>query len=1158
MATLQSPGVAVTVIDESFYTPAEPGTTPLFVLATQMNKKNGAGTATAAGTIAANIGQVYKMTSQKEIVDTFGVPFFEKTASGSPVHGGELNEYGLLAAYSYLGSSNSAIIVRANVDLGQLTPKSVAPGAEAADGQWWLDTANTTWGVQEWNAATVANGGQKFITKYPLVLADSDTATKIEDSMLYGRAPKASVGSIGDYCIVAETAFGSGPYVQSKETIRLFYKSAGNIAAGVSIGQWVLVGSPEWCSSFPVVTFTPGVGSIKINGTTVTTAVSASTTATTINNLAIAGVTATASGSKVSLYSNGGTEGAADSTRSGAVVVTVTSGASGLTAGTYLQPKLTLAPHTEVPLYKINDTKTDAASGNAANGYPTGSVWIKTTEPGFGSRWRLKRYNAATKSWVAISAPLYESGNSALYYLDRTGGGKTIALDSIYVQYNSDEQFSYASPDTTPDVPDALFTTGSYRLFRRAGTGNTVITSKVITDGTFTATARAFTIQESGYTDGTGSLVEDLSPAKTIYLDTTRGNQLTGIGLDDAIRIAAAINAAGFQHIEASVTGDYELQIYHKQGGDFRLKDTTGTPLATLFTPSSYSAGSWHGSANFYSAPAGSASTYIASTWQPLAIAGYSASSTAPLNEPSDGQLWYNSNFGQVDIMVHNGTTWVGYRTVKFGDNVSAGVTDRYGPVVSASKPTARPDGAAAFVTGDLWISTADMENFPTIYRYNNENPATNTQLRWELVDKTDQTTETGILFADARAGTSGGTTTNAPSGTIEELLTSNFLDTDAPDPALYPKGMMLWNLRRSGGNVKKYKNNYIKSTEDNQRMPGKPSMDSYWPDRWTTASPNNEDGSGTFGRKAQRAVIIAAMKSSIDTNLLIRDTERRNFNLVAAPGYPEVYANMVNLNIDRGLTSFIIADTPLRLAADATSLTTWGTNAKGVVDNGDDGVVTYDEYSALYYPNGFTTDLSGTNAVVPASHMMLKTIAISDAVSYPWFAPAGTRRGGITNATSVGYLNAMTGEFQTVSLNEGQRNTLYDLKINPIPFFVGIGNVAFGQKTRARNASALDRINVARLVVYLRSQLNKLARPYIFEPNDKITRDEIKGAVESLLLELVGLRAIYDFAVVCDTSNNLPSTIDKNELYVDIAITPVKAVEFIYIPLRVKNTGEI
>ena len=244
-----------------------------------------------------------------------------------------------------------------------------------------------------------------------------------------------------------------------------------------------------------------------------------------------------------------------------------------------------------------------------------------------------------------------------------------------------------------------------------------------------------------------------------------------------------------------------------------------------------------------------------------------------------------------------------------------------------------------------------------------------------------------------------------------------------------------------------------------------------------------------------------------------------------------------------------MIGDTPLRLPSDATSLVNWGTNANLVFDNGDDGIVSFDEYCAVYYPNGFTTDLSGNNAVVPASHMMLRTIALSDQVSYPWFAPAGTRRGGITNATSVGYIDAVTGEFQTVAVNEGTRDVLYDLKVNPIPFFVGSGLVAFGQKTRARNASALDRINVARLVVYLRSQLAKL---------DKITRDEVKGAVESLLLELVGLRAIYDFAVVCDETNNTPSRIDRNELYVDIAIEPVKAIEFIYIPLRVRNTGEI
>jgi len=378
----------------------------------------------------------------------------------------------------------------------------------------------------------------------------------------------------------------------------------------------------------------------------------------------------------------------------------------------------------------------------------------------------------------------------------------------------------------------------------------------------------------------------------------------------------------------------------------------------------------------------------------------------------------------------------------------------------------------------------------------------------------------------------------------------------------------LLWNLRRSGGNVKKYQNSYIDLNADNARtgvatlagnafVSGE-SMSGYWSDRWTTESGNNEDGSGSFGRHAQRKVVVQAMKSVIDTSQEIRDEERRNFNLIAAPGYPETLQNLISLNIDRGQTAFVIGDTPLRLPSDATSLLNWGTNAALVTDNGDDGIVSYDEYCAVYYPNGFTTDLGGANAVVPASHMMLKTFALSDQVSYPWFAPAGTRRGGISNATSVGYIDALSGEFQTVALNEGTRDVLYDLKVNPIPFFVGVGLVAYGQKTRARNASALDRINVARLVVYLRSQLTKLARPYVFEPNDSITRDEIKGAVESLLLELVGLRALYDFAVVCDESNNTPSRVDRNELYVDIAIEPVKAVEFIYIPVRIKNTGEI
>ena len=188
----------------------------------------------------------------------------------------------------------------------------------------------------------------------------------------------------------------------------------------------------------------------------------------------------------------------------------------------------------------------------------------------------------------------------------------------------------------------------------------------------------------------------------------------------------------------------------------------------------------------------------------------------------------------------------------------------------------------------------------------------------------------------------------------------------------------------------------------------------------------------------------------------------------------------------------------------------------------------------------------------------MLRTIALSDNVAYPWFAPAGTRRGTVTNASSVGYVDGQTGEFVTVALNTGQRDALAAIHVNPITYIGGVGLVAYGQKTRQLVASSLDRINVARLVIYLRYQLNALAKPYIFEPNDTITRNEISNEINQLLLNLTGERALYDYLVVCDTSNNTPSRIDANELYVDIAIEPVKAVEFIYIPLRLENTGAI
>jgi phage tail sheath protein FI len=245
-------------------------------------------------------------------------------------------------------------------------------------------------------------------------------------------------------------------------------------------------------------------------------------------------------------------------------------------------------------------------------------------------------------------------------------------------------------------------------------------------------------------------------------------------------------------------------------------------------------------------------------------------------------------------------------------------------------------------------------------------------------------------------------------------------------------------------------------------------------------------------------------------------------------------------------------------LEGTSTAIQNYANNTANSTDNDEDGLVSSSELLGMFYPSGLTTDNGGNTIVVPPSHMMLRTFANNDELAFPWFAPAGTRRGVVDNATAVGFIEASTGEFKTISVTESIRDTMHTSKINPITFFAGAGIVNFGNLTKTSATSALDRINVSRLTVFLRSQLDAIAKPFIFEPNDELTRNEIKGAIDSFLLELVGQRALHDFLVVCDDTNNTSTRIDRNELYVDIAIEPVKSVEFIFIPLRIKNTGEI
>jgi phage tail sheath protein FI len=137
-------------------------------------------------------------------------------------------------------------------------------------------------------------------------------------------------------------------------------------------------------------------------------------------------------------------------------------------------------------------------------------------------------------------------------------------------------------------------------------------------------------------------------------------------------------------------------------------------------------------------------------------------------------------------------------------------------------------------------------------------------------------------------------------------------------------------------------------------------------------------------------------------------------------------------------------------------------------------------------------------------------------------------------------------------------RDALYTLNINPLTLLPGVGLTNFGNKTRSGVASAMDRVNVARLVNYIRTILSHVGDGFLFEPNDAITRNQIKQVISSALNDLIAKRGVYDYLVICDESNNDNGRIARNELYVDVAIEPMKDVEFIYIPIRLKNPGGI
>jgi hypothetical protein len=668
-------------------------------------------------------------------------------------------------------------------------------------------------------------------------------------------------------------------------------------------------------------------------------------------------------------------------------------------------------------------------------------------------------------------------------------------------------------------------TAGFQPVYRRAA-GQTIVTGSTLASNPFSIGDR---IDIAVSTLGSG-----LVSAET---------QITLTGTTPESFVADVL-AANIPEITVSFANS-KITFTHIYGGEILIQDGVGTPVSdagfTTNTPGTY-----------YS------TTYdvlVLSNWTFLT---YTYSVTEPYQAPDDGTLWYYADPASVDIMIKESTGWKGYKSSYYDGSTTEArgydlsLTDPAGVIVSASQPETQSDGVTALAAGDIWLDSGDLENYPVLYRYDGSD--------WILIDNSDQVSQNGIIFADARWDEDG--TTDVITGSLPTianaddqvgLLYSDYIDQDAPDHRLYPRGILMFNTRRSGFNVKRFVANKF-NANDYPDLPTVPGADSSLPtvkDTWQTASGLKDNGSPYMGRQAQRRMVTAAMQAALVSNTEIRE-DQFAFNIIVAPGYPECIDEMVALNNDRKNTAFVIGDTPMRLAPNAVDIANWSNNTNG------DGLATADPYLAVYYPSGRSTDLLGNDVVVPSSHMALRTILQNDNVAFQWFAPAGARRGLVDNASSIGYIDATTGEFVFDGIRSGLRDTLYENKINPITNLPGVGLVVWGQKTRNPITSAMDRINVARLVNYLRTIFARVGDGFLFEPNDKITRDQIANIISGAINDLVAKRGVYDYLVICDESNNTPTRIARNELYVDIAIEPVKAVEFIYIPIRLKNPGDI
>jgi hypothetical protein len=225
----------------------------------------------------------------------------------------------------------------------------------------------------------------------------------------------------------------------------------------------------------------------------------------------------------------------------------------------------------------------------------------------------------------------------------------------------------------------------------------------------------------------------------------------------------------------------------------------------------------------------------------------------------------------------------------------------------------------------------------------------------------------------------------------------------------------------------------------------------------------------------------------------------------------------------------------------DATNLGTINANIGGLSEPSL-GCFVYGQKNQLNASGNTTTSLIPTSMAADVAGCLART----DRVSYPWYSPAGVRRGQILNVVSL-----------VKNLTETQQDNLYDNKINPVVTFTGEGTILFGDRTFDSITSSLSSINVARLVIYLKKTLAPLARGILFEQNDALTRNRFANAADSVLREVQDQKGISDYKVICDESNNTSEVIEAKQFVADILIKPIPSVNFVKITITNKDLSD-